>query len=195
MAQVKATEVQICIFTWKDLPLVADYPADERAMYNAFAPVVAELRQKHGQNLPVYLEMCPLSIGQNQLIASQLGITDFPGVQVFATYADGSTARYALTKDVQDKLTGVNWTPDDVRGYVEAVLYQREPSDTSILCKIFPPLCNLGGFVWLALAGYSTFRLANAQTTTQKALWGTAAGLTWQSFFAGGGFKKLGIGK
>lgn len=194
MEQIKAQEVQICIFTWENLPSVNDYPADERAMFQAFAGVVADMRTKH-PGAPIYLDYCSLTNTKNQVVAAQMGITDFPAVQVFARYPDGSTAQYAITKDVQDKLTGVNWTPDDVRGYVEAVAYQRKPSETSILCQIFPPLCSLGTYVWLALAGYSTFRLVESDTTGKKIMWGAAAGLTWQSFFAGGGFKKLGIGK
>ena len=193
MEQIKAQEVQICIFTWENKSSVNDYSADERAMYQAFAGVVADMRQKHGQNTPVYLDYCPLTIAQNQVVAAQMGLTDFPAAQVFAKYPDGSTAQYGIEKDVQDKLTGVNWTPDDVRGYVEAVAYQRKPSESSILCEIFPPLCNLGGYVWLALAGYSTFRLVESDTTGKKIMWGAAAGLTWQSFLAAGGFKKLGI--
>lgn len=193
MDQIKAKEVQICVFTWQNLPSANDYTGDERAMFDAFAGVIGDLRARHGANVPVFLDFCSLTNPTNQVIASNLGITDFPGVQVFATYPDGSQGQYAVVKDLQDKLTGVNWTPDDVRGYVEGLLYQRKPAKTSILCELFPPLCQLGGWIWLAAAGYSTLRAIESPRTVGKVIWGAAAGLTWQSFFAAGGFKKLGI--
>lgn len=194
MDQVKAKEVQICIFTWKNLPKVSDYPVDEQTIFQAFGQVITELRARHGDDVPVYLEFCSLTNANNQLIASQLGITDFPGVQVFATYPDGKIAKYGLVKDLGDKFTGINWTADDVRPYVEAVLYQRKPSSPSILCQIFPPLCDLGAYIWIVAAAYTTFR-AVASEKGARIAWGAAAGLSWQSFFAAGGFKKLGIGK
>lgn len=196
MDQVKAKEVQICIITPKylgDGP--AGYPEDEQAIYAAFGQVITELRAKHGANLPVYLEFCPLTLPENQKIAAYLGFQDFPAAQVIASYEDGSVANYGLEKDLQDKFTGVNWTAEDVRDYVEAVTYQRKPARSSILCEIFPPLCRIGGYIWLAAAAYSTLRFTESQSGGGKIIWGAAAGLTWQSFFAAGGFKKLGIGK
>lgn len=192
METVKASEVQICIFTANDLPKVSDYPPDEQAIYQAFAGVITDLRTKHGTNLPVYLEFCPLNNPQNQILASNIGLTDFPAVQVFAFYPDDRQVFYGLGKDLGDKFTGVNWKADDVRPYVEAVLYQRKPAETSILCQIFPPLCNVGAYIWLAAAAYSTYRFSESKEAG-KIAWGAAAGLTWQSFFAGGGFKKLGL--
>ena len=192
MESVKANEVQICIFTPKGFDSISQYPADERAMFEAFAGVIQDLRIKHGSDVPVYLEYCPLTYDTNQILVAQWGMNDLPAVQVLATYPDGKIAKYALTKDVQDKLTGVNWTPDDVRPYVEAVLYQRDPAQKSWLCEIFPPLCSIGGWVWLSAAVFTTWKLTQAKDNG-KILWGAGAGLCWQSFFAGGGFKKIGL--
>lgn len=192
METIKAKEVQICIFTPTDMGSVSQYPADEQAIFSAFGEVVTALRNQYGQDVPVYLEFCPLTIPTNQLIAAQFGFSSFPAVQVFAKYANGQTAKYGLSKDLGDKFTGVNWTAADVRPYVEAVLYQREPANPSWLCRIFPPLCSLGGWVWLSAAVFSTYKFSQA-TEKEKILWGAAAGLTWQSFFAGGGFKKIGL--
>jgi hypothetical protein len=195
MDQVKATEVQICIITphyLGDSP--AGYPEDEQAIYAAFAQVITELRAKHGKNLPVYLEFCPLSLPENQKIAAYWGFNNLPAAQVIARFEDGTIANYGLEKDLQDKFTGINWEAKDVRDYVEAVLYQRKPSETSILCQIFPPLCDLGAYIWIVAAAYTTFR-AVASEKGARIAWGAAAGLSWQSFFAAGGFKKLGIGK
>lgn len=194
MEKIKAAEVSICVFTWKNYPSLNDYPADEKAAFNAFAGVVTDLRKKHGNDIPVFLDYCPLTNTQNQVIASNLGITDFPAVQIFARFSDGSTAQYAVTKDLGDKFTGINWDKKDVAPYVEALLYQRKPAEASILCKIFPPLCNLGAWVWLAGAAYSTLEFAKARSDSGRIAWGAAAGLTWQSFFASGGFNGIGIG-
>lgn len=193
---VKASEVSICIFTPTTRPAApgrpyeSAYPADEQAIWRAFAPVVQELRQKHGGNAPIFMDFCPLTIPENQLIVAQQGIADLPAVQVFAKYPDGSTGVYYLTKDIQDKLTGINWTPDDVRRYVEAVLYQREGAD-SLLCKLFPPLCSVGKYVWLAVAGYATFKTLDAESPGRRAAFGVAAALTWMEFAGRGGFKDL----
>lgn len=182
MDTIKATEVQICIFTLKQMGSVSLYPADEQRIFQAFGDIITELRAKHGNDLPVYLEFCPLTDTTNQGIVSFWGFSALPAVQVIAKYPNGQIAQYGLSKDFGDKFTGVNWTADDLRPYVEAVLYQREPANASWLCKIFPPLCNLGGWVWLASALYSTWKFAEAKDQAGKIVYGTAAGLTWQSF-------------
>lgn len=192
MDTIKASELTICIFTPKDLPL-DQYPDDEKAVWAAIDAVIQDLRAKHGINVPIYWGFCPLTNPQNQLIVARLDINDFPGVQLFATYPDGKTAEYGLRKDVGDILTGVNWTAEDVRPYIEALLYAREPADSSILCRFFPPLCSLGGWVWLAGAVFSAWKFSETKSAVGKIIWGAAAGLTWQSFAAGGGFKKIGL--
>lgn len=194
METVKATEVGICIFTPKVYPAGAsyesNYPEEERRIWQAFAPVLVQLRAKHGDGVPVFMDFCPLTNPQNQLVVAEHGIPELPAVQVFARYSDGTIAQYILTKDFGDKFTGVNWTTGDVRPFVEAVLYRRRSAEPSLLCRIFPPLCNLGKWAWLAAATYTTYQTSRARNVGQIA-WGTAAGFTWNEFFRRGGFQDL----
>lgn len=194
MDTVKAKSVSICIFTWKNYASVNDATGDDRAAFNAFAPVVAELRAKHGASVPVYLDFCPLTNPDNQLVISQAGIDpgNLPAVQMWAEYDDGKTAQYILLRDTQDKLTGVNWTPKDVQGYVTNLLYKKKGGAPSLLCKTFPIVCKVPRWALLAAAGFSTFEAATSSGNKIRQVgYGAAAGLAWNEFFARGGFDGL----
>lgn len=177
--QINATEVSICIFTPKPFSKVSQYPADEQRMYNAFVPVILDLRDKWG-SVPVYMDFCPLTVKDNQLIVAQNGIASLPAVQLFATYPDGKQGQYILQKDLSDRWK-VDWTPDDVRPYVEALLYRLEPAD-SLLCRLFPPLCSISKYIWLGLAGAATYKFATSNGPFGRAGWGIGAGVLWNEY-------------
>lgn len=202
MAQIAANTVQICIF-WKDAlnyNYVADWPADVRAAWDAFGGAILKLRQRHGQSVPIEMYVCPVTIPENAAIVSQNGLSMslLPAVQVYAQYPDGTGATYFLSKNLSERFTGIAWKSTDVQPYVEALLYRSKPSDIPIICKIVPPLCNIGGWVWLALATGATLK-ASSSTGVGRAAWGTGAALLWQGWYKRGGLDQLkeaaGIGK
>lgn len=179
--------MQVCVF----VPNVNSIDADSDAMSTAAAQAIYELRQKH-PNIPIELDFCPMSDPQNQLVVSQWGVT-LPAMHLYAEYPDGSTSAYMLTRDLQDRFTGVNWTAADVQPYFSALVYRSKPNKPTLLCKIFPPLCSVGKYVWLAVGAYMTWKFVTTEQKNAKLAWGAAAGFTWNEFAARGGFRDLGI--
>lgn len=177
--KIQATEVSICIFTPKPFSKVSQYPDDEQRMYNAFVPVILDLREKWG-SVPVYLDFCPLTITDNQLIVARAGIASFPAAQIFATYPDGEKGQYILQKDLNDRWK-IDWNPDEVAPFVEALLYRLKPAD-SFLCKLVPELCEIGKYIWLGLAGAATYKFATTENPVSKVAWGAGAGILWNEY-------------
>jgi hypothetical protein len=190
MDQIKG-EVSICIFTWNNYPSVNDYTGDDKKVYDAFVPVVLDLRKKHGPNVPVYLSFCPLTIPNNQIIYANQGFSETPAVQIFSNFTDGSTGAYYLQKDPKDKLIGIDWQQSELQPYVEALLYQSPPTKQSILCTWVPQLCRLSAIMWLAGAGVATYKAIETDKPVFKTAWAAGAFLMWESFFKKGGFKQL----
>ena len=195
MNQIKATSVQICIFTPHDLKSIGLYPPAEQYLYQMFGNAIIELRQRHGAgNTPVYLDFCPIDQAVNASILSQNGgsIMNLPAVQLYAKYADGTGGQYFLKKGLTDIGSDTPLvTEKTALQYTEALLYRLSPVTEPILCKLLPPLCSLGWYVWLGAAIYTTYKTTQARNVGQYA-WGTAAALTWQAFIARGGLKELG---
>lgn len=186
-------EVSICIFTWNNYPSVNDYTGDDKKVYDAFVPVVLDLRKKHGPNVPVTLDFCPLTNTTNQLIYAQAGFSETPAVQIFSSFADGSKGAYYLQKDPKDQLIGIDWQQSEIQPYVEALLYQSPPASQSILCTFLPSLCRLSAIVWLAGAGVASYKAIEIDKPVLKTAWAAGAFLMWESFFKKGGFKQLKI--
>ena len=189
MSKVKATAVQICIFTWKNYADVSDATGDDLAAFNAFAGVIVEMRKRHGANVPVTLDFCPLTDPQNQLVISQQGVdpNTLPAAQVWAWYEDGKTMQYFLSKGALSPA----WTSESVKPYVTALLYRSKPSQQSLICKILPIVCDLPVWLWLAVAGFTTFEAAAGGKGVRQIAYAAGAGLAWQEFFKRGGFNAL----
>ena len=192
---IQATQLQICIFVQSD----TDYdfqPAEARKIDDAFAAVVLDLQQKHNNKAPIELSFCPMTYNENAVIIAKnnLDPSRLPAVQVGAMYPDGVRRVYFL----KSGLGGIQFTPDTVRPYVEALLYNRVAAPQPLLCKIFPPLCELGGWVWLALAAGATYKTTQARNVG-KVAWGVGAAALWQGWAARGGIQQIkdaaGIGK
>lgn len=202
MNQIKATSVQICIFTPHDLKSIGLYPPAEQYLYQMFGNAILELRQRHGaNNTPVFLDFCPIDQAANASVLSQNGgsIMNLPAVQIYAKYPDGTGGQYFLKKGFSDIASDKPLvTEKTALQYTEALLYRLSPVTEPILCKLLPPLCSLGWYVWLGAAVYTTYKTTQARNIGKYA-WGTAAALTWQAFVARGGLnelgKKVGIGR
>lgn len=202
--KIAAKEVTICLLWHKPLDygdIETTWPKELATAWNAFANAIISLRKIHGANVPVYMYLCPVTQPANADIAIQNGI-DFsllPAVQIWAEYPDGTAAKYFLSKNLSERFTGINWKQEDVLPYVKALLYRSKPAETSLICKILPPLCELGGWAWFALAAGTTYKAYNGKNEFSRAAWGTAAFLVWKEFASRGGFMQLqqaaGVGK
>ena len=189
--------MQICIFTPKYMPPVpggnfeSGYPDDEKSMWNALAQVITELRNEHGDEVPVNMDFCFLTDTTNQLIIANAGVSELPAVQIFTRYPDGTNREYIITKDIDDKLFGVNWTPANVRPYLQNSLYQWAGGEQSLLCKFIPPLCELGMWSWLAATGFLAYKTFDSTGKSQKVVYGFGAALCAEAFYRKGGIDQL----
>lgn len=193
---IKAKRVQVCIFTLADKEY-QDQPPAAQAAFDAFAAPVIQLQQLHNGKAPIEVEFCPLTYDENVLIVNRNGLdySRLPAAQIYAEYPDGSAKYYFL----KSGLGGIDFVPEATAPYIKALLYNLGPSkEPPILCKLVPPLCNLGGYAWLALTVFCTYRASQARNIG-KAAWGAAALASGEAFVKRGGLEMLkkaaGIGK
>lgn len=195
MSQVKATQVQICIFTPQDKGSVGLYPSQEQYLFQMFGNAIVDLRKELGNSLPVFLDFCPVAGNQNNLLVLEENggsPLNLPAVQLYAKYPDGTVSQYFLKKGIADINSATPLVDESkARAYVEALLYRAAPVPETLLCKIIPPLCALGWYAWLGAALYTTYRTTQARNVG-KYVWGGAAALTWNEFIQRGGLKELG---
>lgn len=190
MKKVVAELVNICIFTKStDNP----YPADDRKMYDAISLAASNVAKEAGGSAPIVVQYCYIYGANNQAVALAAGIDpifDTPAAYMWARYPGGATAYYVIKRDLKDKTLGVDWTPEEMQPYIAALAFRTKPAPDTLLCKIFPPLCSLGWYVWAAAAGYSIYRTTQARNVG-KIVWGAAAVLTSNEFIQRGGLKEL----
>lgn len=184
---IKASRLQICIFVLAD-KVYEDQPPAAQAMHNAFANVVIDIQQQHGSLAPIELEFCPLDYNENAVIVAKQGldISRLPAAQVAAIYPDGSRRRYFLKSGIG----GIEFTPETLRPYVEALLYNRVAEPQPIICKVFPPACEVGIWLWLAAMGYAAYRTSQAQNVG-KVAWGGLTLLAGEAFVKRGGIDHI----
>ena len=192
MNQVKATQVAICIFVPQDKANVGQYSAEVQALYQMFGNAIVTLRQRHGSDVPVYLDFCPTTTPSNVAVLEQNGgsVLNLPAVQLYAKYNDGTAGQYFLKKGITDAFGSLSVTESQALAYTEALLYHLSPTPQTLLCKILPPLCSLGWYIWLGAAAYTTYQTTQARNVG-KWIWGAAAALTWNEFVQRGGLKEL----
>lgn len=174
--------------------------AEENRVFMAVQDAFNMARQKNGA-FDYVLEVCPLDYSNNTAVVHQNGLYVMPAAIIAASYPDGTKKRYALGKDLDDKFFGSNWKPADIYPYIRILLLNETvgpKSDKSFLCQIFPPLCSVGGWVWLGLALAATYKTTQARNVG-KLVWGAGAALLWKEYVDRGGIDQLketlGIGK
>jgi len=184
---IKATRVQICIFTQSDRTY-EDQPKNVQAIHDAFASVVIDIQQAFNSSAPLELDICPITYNENAVIIAKhhLDPSRLPAAQVTALYPDGSRRQYFL----KSGLGGIDFTAETVRPYVEALLYNRVSTPLPIICKIFPPACNVGVWLWLAMVLYAGYRTTQAKNVG-KAVWGGATLLAGEAFVKRGGIDQI----
>lgn len=184
---IKASQLQICIFVLSAKEY-EDQTPQAKGIFDSFANVVIDIQQRHNSMAPIELDFCPMSLDVNAVIIAKhhLDISRLPAVQVMALYPDGSKRSYFL----KTGLGGIDFTSDVVRPYVEALLYNRISEQKPIICKILPPACSIGAWLWLALAGYAAYRTTQARNVG-KVAWGGVAMLAGEAFVKGGGIEQI----
>lgn len=184
---IKASRLQICVFVLAD-KTYEDQPPAAQAIHDAFANVVIELQQQFNSQAPIELDFCPMSYDENAVIVAKQGLdlSRLPAVQVQAEYPDGTRRRYFL----KSGLGGIDFTAETVRPYVEALLYNYQAEPQPIICKIIPPLCEVGMWFWLAATVYAGYRTSQARNVG-KVAWGGITLLVGEAFVKRGGIAQL----
>lgn len=184
---IKAKRLQICIFCLKDATY-DDQPAEVRAAFDAFAEPVIEIQQQFNSSAPIEVSLCPVGYTENLQIIERnhLDLSRLPAVQVAAQYPDGSSRVYFLKTGPG----GIDFTPEVVKPYITTLLFNRTATQQPIICKVFPPACNIGGWLWLAAMAYGTYRTSQARNVG-KVVWGGVTLLAAEAFAKGGGLKQL----
>lgn len=157
------------------------------AMQDAFNTAVSKNGAFQYEN-----HICPWDWGTNNAVMKQNGLFTFPCAMITATYEDGTRKLYVLGDEFIDKLTGGIWTPEKIYPYIRVLLLGITPqqSDTTILCKLLPPLCSVGGWIWLGLAIGATLKASNSKSIG-KGVWGTGAALLWWEWYQRGGVNQV----
>lgn len=158
------------------------------AMQDAFNKAVGQYGAFQYEN-----NLCPWDYSNNNAVVAEHGLFVLPAAVITADYPDGSKKQYVLGKEFIDKLTGGIWTAQKLYPYIKTLLLNTQPSENkqiTILCKLIPPLCEVGGWVWFGLALGATMK-ANNSKSIGKGLWTTGAALLWYEWYQRGGFTQL----
>lgn len=212
MAQ-RATKIHACVFvnTPSHKVFVLDQygnPVDVKTEVLAAREQTAFIAMSDAFNMTVTKQgafsfenfVCPWDWGTNNAVMAENGLFTFPTAILTATYPDGTKKRYVLGDEFIDKLTGGIWTAEKLYPYIRALLLNSTPkeSDTTLLCKLLPPLCSVGGWVWLGLAIGATLKASSAKNIG-RGVWGTGAALLWHEWYQRGGLEQVkaaaGIGR
>jgi hypothetical protein len=200
MSKPRASSLYACVFVKTPSRLVYEYDAagnataikvenltaDELRAWGVANEAATMLYEKYQVVMDV--NICAYDYGQNDVIAERAKLYTLPGILVTATYPDGSRGQYALRKELNEKFFGINWKATDVYPYYEA-LYLQQSGQPSLLCKIFPPLCQIGAYAWLAAAAVSTYKAVEQKKNAPLAtVWGAGALLSFNEFQSKGGF-------
>jgi len=162
------------------------------AMQDAFNMAVSKNGAFKYQN-----QVCPWDWSDNNAVMAQNGLFTFPSAIITAVYPDGRQKQYVLGKEFIDKLTGGIWSADRIYPYIRILLLDITPKqndDSTLICKLLPPLCNLASWAWFALAVGATLKASNKSGASQLA-WGAGAALLWKEWIGRGGLSTVGIGK
>ena len=195
---MKAKAVHICIFTKQPASAGGSYsvellPTSERTLYQAASDAAVKVFQQYGME-GTTLSVCDANAATFQQFLKGVSLP-YPFVAIAGTFPDGST-RFYTTRTASAILNSLRsmWT-----GEFGGSGIPNNPGDgdggwgdgDSILCRVFPAVCALGFLPWLALAAFTTYRAAEARSTTGRLVWGVPAFLFWQGFVAKGGVKQI----
>lgn len=209
---MKATYIQSCLFVQTPSNRAFTFengnPVDvrteelsnsERTAFIAVQDAFNMATSKHGA-FRYDAFACPWDWANNNVVMADNGLFTFPSAVITAQYPDGTERMYVLGKEFIDKLTGGIWTAEKIYPYIKVLLLgtNTQQQQTTVLCKLLPPLCSVGGWVWFGLAIGATLK-AKSSNSISKGLWGTGAAFLWYEWYQRGGLNQLkstvGIGK
>ncbi|MGL5131697.1 MAG: hypothetical protein ACRC78_04155 [Planktothrix sp.] len=200
---MKATEIQICIFSWlktdgsdgKNYAGFESWPEPERSVGFQVGEAIARASLKNA-NLPIsYWGICSLAdadVGvDNQKVVIDNGINpqNLPAVQIWASYPNGKIISYLLGKDVISNLISPI-TTENIQDRIQQLLTYKRPQKGGVLCQILPIACQIPRLMWLAGAVVSGYNVSQTQGL-KKTAWLASAGVCTEEFFANGGFTDL----
>lgn len=196
----KATEITVCVFTETGKNKALSFNSNgeiigiqegnlndnERAAYNG----ALLARDKLSAPIPVSVWICPQDYDVNPQQLQKQNINFLPAILITAYYPEGTQRQYVLFNNV---LQNHSWSQDEVYKHLKALYDAKFGSgNQSIVCKIFPPLCNVGAYLWLAAAGVSIYKTAEQKKNPAlQTAWGAASILCLEAFMKGGGFEKI----
>jgi len=196
---MKASRIEV-VFITKNPDAVARWSpngADERTIPPPEAPFTVNEMQMNNKlfmalgmvsgTLPVEFLWADYYKGNNITWINQNGIARFPSIQITATYPNGKEVFFRLNTSITDQK---NYSPAEIADIINASA-TGEFGGTSWLCKLWPPLCTVDNWVWLAVAGVATYGAFTSDGQLKKVAFIAGAGLSWNEFFQRGGFKAL----
>jgi len=187
---MKADYLSIIFIT--DNPLLSsgafDYDKlepEEKELYNMFSDAVAAAQPK----IPIGVTVKTMSKYAHLDIVDleKWGIHRFPAIRLYASYPDKKQAWYNLQRGPFDLTLNVDQQEITDR---LIYLYKGEFGQPSLICKIFPPLCGLSKWAWLAVSIGCAYKAANSPARLGQMLWLGGAGLGLHEFGKRGGFNK-----
>lgn len=118
------------------------------------------------------------------------GVNNYPSLQIYAEYPDGTERFYRIYTQNTDILT---YTAKDITEMIRALNNPEAASSggSGFLCKLYPPLCTIDNWLWLAIAAYAAWQAYETEKTTVKVVALAGAGLAANEFFSRGGFEAL----
>lgn len=156
---------------------------EELRLWNASQEAQAQARQL---GVPIYDIDMNFYRGTEIVQLERWGFSHYPGLRIWAKYPDGKQAWYNLNETILDAR---EYSADDIFQRIKALI-EGDFGHQPLLCRLFPPLCQVGGYIWLAGAVITTYQAINTKGIPQVVN-GAAAALCWNEFFGKGGFKNL----
>lgn len=145
---------------------------------------------KQFKAMPVDLLWADKNKASNIVYINQNSITNFPSIQISATYPDGSIKWFRLNTTITDLR---NYSVSDMVGMMRSLEKGKDADDGSLLCKLFPPLCSVGAYVWLGVVGFAAYQAFTADNKNKRLVFGAAALVAGNEFISRGGLKTLRI--
>jgi hypothetical protein len=162
--------------------------SEELATWEALQDAVAAL-QASNPAAQVYILDMNRYRGTQIVQLERWAIPRYPAVRLWAQYADDSQAYYNFAPPIP----GTTPDLDKVAPALQA-LYAGEFGNNSLLCKLFPPLCALSAWAWLAVTLYAAYEATQTKGPA-RAAWITGAVLAGNEFLQRGGLKTISLDK
>ena len=185
------------VFVTKNPNLVAKYSpngADERAIPDVNDPAMSEAERAVAKNVLKAVseyQGCDIMFlwadfykATNITWINKNEIGTFPSVQITANYPDGRNKYIRIE----------GRSSDYIKNVFDLLCRDVEQGESSILCRLFPPLCALSAWAWLAVTLYAAYEATQTKGPA-RAAWIGGAVLAGNEFLQRGGLKTISLDK